>query len=65
MTKGFQNVKLFLDLDVYILLFIIDYNDHKITKCSNFIFGLRYPGCFLIILYFVSIKLALFINNIS
>ena len=36
----------FLDLDVYILLFIIDYNDHKITKCSNFIFGLRYPGCF-------------------
>ena len=47
MTKGFQNDKLFLDLDVYILLFIIDYNDYKITKCSNFIFGLRYPGCFL------------------
>ena len=46
MTKGFQNVKLFLDLDVYILLFIIDYNDYKITKMLKLYFWFEIPRLF-------------------
>ena len=46
MTKGFQNDKLFLDLDVYILLFIIDYNDHKITKMLKLYFWFEIPRLF-------------------
>lgn len=36
----------FLDLDVYILLFIIDYNDYKITKMLKLYFWFEIPRLF-------------------
>ena len=36
----------FLDLDVYILSFIIDYNDYKITKMLKLYFWFEIPRLF-------------------